>query len=462
MGHRHGCDKDGAGTPYMTSLLPRGIDRGCCRINLDADVQFYQYLRTGESLRARVAPRGAGAAGPGIGIDPKLPVVVYVHGFGDSSAGTSATMMRKAYFAAGWDVNFVAMDWAPLATFPWYAQAVANSQVAGQALARFLEGLVKDGVSPARTHVVGFSLGAEVAGFAGKNLTKSGIQLGRITGLDPAFPLFRWTREEGHLSSGDAAFVDVIHTDSGVYGVAFPIGDADFFPNGGARQPGCSVREQRARGEMYPGGFSSCSHSRAWQLYAESVVEPTSFPALRCRTDRDFRSGQCGERVADTWRRRLLRTAHKHVGAVNVSVPAAASREEEPDVAFMGVLASRATDSTSSRPTTVFRLPGSWSSLQFGRGRSGLLSASGCVVSAAFLFICLKLIFNLLFFVVISEPGLPTLTLGFCYLQVYIQLKESLSIQSNLCVGLMQKVIQLCVSIKHKMINFATSIFILT
>lgn len=50
------------------------------------------------------------------------------------------------------------------------------------------------------------------------------------------------TGPEGHLTSTDAEFVDVIHTDGGVLGFPFPLGHADFYPNGGtSRQPGCDV-----------------------------------------------------------------------------------------------------------------------------------------------------------------------------------------------------------------------------
>jgi len=53
-----------------------------------------------------------------------------------------------------------------------------------------------------------------------------------------------WTGKMGHLTPSDAEFVDVIHTDGGVFGFPVALGHADFFPNGGfPLQPGCSIRE---------------------------------------------------------------------------------------------------------------------------------------------------------------------------------------------------------------------------
>lgn len=47
---------------------------------------------------------------------------------------------------------------------------------------------------------------------------------------------------DGHLTSSDAKFVDVIHTDGGIFGFPNPIGHADYYPNGGRPlQPGCSA-----------------------------------------------------------------------------------------------------------------------------------------------------------------------------------------------------------------------------
>lgn len=45
------------------------------------------------------------------------------------------------------------------------------------------------------------------------------------------------------LSKTDAYFVDVIHTDAGLYGAPVTSGTVDFWPNGGdTLQPGCPSR----------------------------------------------------------------------------------------------------------------------------------------------------------------------------------------------------------------------------
>ena len=57
-------------------------------------------------------------------------------------------------------------------------------------LRKFLEVFADSGEIPIRNlHIVGFSLGCHIAGFAGKQL-KNGLRIPRITALDPAFPEF--------------------------------------------------------------------------------------------------------------------------------------------------------------------------------------------------------------------------------------------------------------------------------
>lgn len=63
-----------------------------------------------------------------------------------------------------------------------YISAVQNTRYMGKKLADFIQFLDSVGVPASSIHVVGFSLGAEAAGFTGKNLRSRGLLLGRITG----------------------------------------------------------------------------------------------------------------------------------------------------------------------------------------------------------------------------------------------------------------------------------------
>ncbi|XP_035691501.1 lipase member H-like isoform X2 [Branchiostoma floridae] len=131
-------------------------------------------------------------------------------------------------------------------------------------------------------HIIGHSLGAHAAGFAGKASNSAGFKIARISGLDPAGPGFRRARAADRLDRGDALFVDVIHTDILVLGKLKPIGHVDFYPNEGWLQPGCKLR---------PG----CSHGRAPEFYTESISSGCQFPAYSCPDwDTFFRNrGQC-------------------------------------------------------------------------------------------------------------------------------------------------------------------------
>lgn len=82
-----------------------------------------------------------------------------------------------------------------------------------------------------RVHFIGHSLGAHLAGYTGYHLQHDfGLTLGRITGLDPAEPLFSNTDPIIRLDRLDARYVDVIHTDAspfvstGGLGLLEPIG----------------------------------------------------------------------------------------------------------------------------------------------------------------------------------------------------------------------------------------------
>ncbi|NWQ73435.1 LIPR3 protein, partial [Alopecoenas beccarii] len=139
------------------------------------------------------------------------------------------------------DVNCILADWTG-GSSGLYTTAVNNVRIVGAELVYLVNFLEKDyGYSPANIHFIGHSLGAHAAGEAGRR--KPGI--GRITGLDPAGPLFQYTPTMVRLDPSDAKFVDIIHTHAGhlffdfAPGILQTSGHLDFYPNGGKKMPGC-------------------------------------------------------------------------------------------------------------------------------------------------------------------------------------------------------------------------------
>ena len=80
------------------------------------------------------------------------------------------------------------------------------------------------------------------------------IHCSRITGLDPAGPLFEQTTSAVRIDRSDCSFVDIIHTnggneDAGFLGMNAAVGHSDFFPNGGHQQPKCNNNFVCSHGE---------------------------------------------------------------------------------------------------------------------------------------------------------------------------------------------------------------------
>ncbi|XP_025991246.2 hepatic triacylglycerol lipase [Solenopsis invicta] len=263
------------------TLLPTGTCFYCCPIQLNRDVQFLLYTRR-NPIYPNVLDINDATALQKSYFNTKHPTIVYIHGYSDSSLGKGPIAIRNAYLRRG-NYNVILIEWPKLAVLPWYITAVRNAKVVGPYIAHMLSWLdAQKAVSLSKIHVIGFSLGAEVAGFMGKALAPR--KIGRITGLDPAYPLYMDSGEDGHLTKADATFVDVIHTDGGHFGFPHPLGHVDFYPNGGRRrQPGCDLKSLLRRGfRRIVNQYITCGHNRAWRYYAESVDNPYGFPASRC------------------------------------------------------------------------------------------------------------------------------------------------------------------------------------
>ncbi|XP_029678189.1 uncharacterized protein LOC115244579 [Formica exsecta] len=216
-------------------------------------------------------------------IDPTLPTIVIVHGFGSHCQHLWVYDMRSALMSIQ-DCNIVCVDWGPGSAVPNYVRAAANTRLVGRQLAKLIRNL---NVPLEKVHMIGFSLGAHVAGFAGAELGN----VSRITGLDPAGPLFESQDPRVRLDATDANFVDVIHSNGeqlilGGLGSWQPMGDVDYYPNGGKVQSGCSNIFLGAVSDIIWSsaveGKSLCNHRRAYKFFTDSVSPKCQFPAFPC------------------------------------------------------------------------------------------------------------------------------------------------------------------------------------
>ncbi|XP_068625241.1 pancreatic triacylglycerol lipase-like [Battus philenor] len=215
--------------------------------------------------------------------EPDHKLIMFIHGFTDDPSKGSFTNISEALLRSG-ETSVIALDGSPL--IRWlYLRATSYVRFMGQRLGEVLAAMVHGGTDPASIHIIGHSLGSHIGGFTGKRFHKlTGHQIGRISALDPAGPCFTHVEPDLRIQDTDAVFVDAIHTDAGVYGLAEAIGHMDYYPNSGAQQPGCLLQ--------------TCDHTRSWLYFAESVLEPSAFASVLCEDWETFKKGNCDKEIS--------------------------------------------------------------------------------------------------------------------------------------------------------------------
>ncbi|KAF5302397.1 hypothetical protein FQA39_LY10436 [Lamprigera yunnana] len=199
-----------------------------------------------------------------------LDIKILIHGYGQSYRNERINRMKDVYLNRS-AVNIIMVDWEFLSRAFCYPIVVDYMGFVGQLTGYLLAKLPLE-----KVHIIGFSLGAHVAG-VGAQMQNSSLL--RITGLDPAgSPLFKPSGGL-QLNKSNAQNVDVIHTSLAC--CSNPIGHADFFVNGGKVQPLCSSTNV------------SCSHRRSIELYIESITSTTGFKAVMCDSFNNFESNKC-------------------------------------------------------------------------------------------------------------------------------------------------------------------------
>ncbi|XP_037903884.1 phospholipase A1 member A-like isoform X2 [Hermetia illucens] len=258
----------------------------CCRLTSFNEPVFAFYEPSSLSPRYFPLKEGHKILGEPDFVSSK-PTIIYIHGFLDSTKSKHNKLVVRAYQSRE-DHNLLAIDWSTGAKPDYFDNAITNMKKTGASVVEALLQMHDAGLDFTKLHLVGHSLGAQMAGLIGRTIKeKTGqvLSIKRITALDPAFPGFH-RKDIKSLNRDDADFVDVIHTDGGYFGEPGPTGTVDFFPNSGhAPQPGCLNT---------PVLIHACGHSRAWWYWAESVADKNinKFVAVKAGSWENFKSNQ--------------------------------------------------------------------------------------------------------------------------------------------------------------------------
>ncbi|XP_055308392.1 pancreatic lipase-related protein 2-like [Sitodiplosis mosellana] len=216
-----------------------------------------------------------------LNFNKNVPIRFVIHGFLEYN-GKLKRIINDAYLSkAKVNANLIVVNWEKLSQSINYIVVSNRVKSIGVQVAAMIDYMVNNHlVFINHITLIGFSLGAHVAGIAGKHV-KSG-KLSKIIGLDPAGPLFSVDKPHERLDSEDAKYVEVIHTNGAFLGMHYPIGTVDFYPNNGLKQPSCSWDLT-----------GKCSHWCAFKYFAESIYSPTKFYGYPCASFDYMKKGNC-------------------------------------------------------------------------------------------------------------------------------------------------------------------------
>lgn len=183
-------------------------------------------------------------------LDPKKKTVYLIHGWTESYKASWYKDIAMEYLKNK-NYQVVCVDWSNLSSKA-YNSCVLYTKFIGLVIGSQICELVrKYKFSPKKIELVGFSLGAQIAGYAGKKFYEEmDKKIHKITGLDPAGPVYKLLPDFDRLCRYDAKFVHVIHTNAGILGIKEPLGHVDCYINGGSLQPECSEEMKNAKDFM--------------------------------------------------------------------------------------------------------------------------------------------------------------------------------------------------------------------
>uniref|UniRef100_K7GJB0 Lipase H n=1 Tax=Pelodiscus sinensis TaxID=13735 RepID=K7GJB0_PELSI len=255
-----------------------GLGISSALIGTDLRVKLMLYTRQNQDCAETLTSTGSKY------LNVTKKTILIVHGYRPTGSPPVWIQETVQLLLSAEDINIIIVDWNRGATTLLYHRASSNTKKVAEFLKTVIDQMVADGASLDSVYMIGISLGAHIAGFVGQMYDG---KLGRITGLDPAGPLFNGKPLEERLDPTDAQFVDVIHSDIDALGYREALGHIDFYANGGTDQPGCPQT-------IFSGNeYFKCDHQRSVFLYLASLRKSCNITAYPCDTYRDYRNGKC-------------------------------------------------------------------------------------------------------------------------------------------------------------------------
>lgn len=207
--------------------------------------------------------------------DPGHPTRIIIFGYSNTMDHDVVPLIRDAYLRRG-DFNVIAVDWTKLAN-DLYSVVVSHMPIVARETTKMIGALMSlKGLSLETLTLVGFSLGAHIAGQVGRDLLPHKIEA--IVALDPATPLIKPSQ---WVSKEDALYVQVIHTRTWMVALEENLGHADFYPNYGFGQPTCGLLDLQ------------CSHTKSYYYFSETINDPFKFMGQRCKNESEFKQKTC-------------------------------------------------------------------------------------------------------------------------------------------------------------------------
>ncbi|XP_050435731.1 phospholipase A1-like [Adelges cooleyi] len=252
-------------------------------------------------------------------------LVVYIIGYNTNYTGVDCVALRQTYLNRTEDNNIIVVDYsnvtgpvdptAILFLTTYMKAARCDVPQVAKKVVDLIISIHKNRPEINSTHVIGASLGGQIAGRVGSLYKeKKGTLLNRVTVLDAAGMFYQ--DHTNHVTPECATIVDAYHTNSGFLAQITPIGTVDFYINNAFVQPVCIYNQTELEDVLH--GYTAtfvyfCSHNSAFIYYIASINYDQIY-AKRCNAIKSLTKDSNNVYILDDNNKNaLMRTCEEEV-----------------------------------------------------------------------------------------------------------------------------------------------------